>query len=362
MARRCASLAAAALAPRAWERRRREQRAEADHARSLENHFDVHDDDEDDVRDDDDESLTTSLPQRLGSFFVIGDWGWDPGHHGEIESRACQQAVADAMAETARLLGDVKFVVNVGDSFYHDGVSNRTDPQWDSKWRDVYAKELRSVPWYSVYGNHDYLKDPCACTGDLSKCAQVNPNTSDLDYFYMPNTSYYVELEHLKLEVIALDMNYYTWVNQTCPLTPCEEECRDNLKERNDAAFDLFYDRAAKSPADSLVVFSHYPTDYFWGFPDFLDELGGTTRTASTSSAGTATAWTSRARLPSRRTTIGSRAAGAAGAASPGTAQSRASWWARSARTASSRRTPSSSTSTSAASVRDTPPRGAVRV
>lgn len=68
-------------------------------------------------------------------------------------------------------------------------------------------------------------------------------------------------------------MNYYTWVNDTCNWTPCEEKCRKNLRERNDAAFELFYKRAVKSRAENLVVFSHYPTDYFWGFPEFLDEL-----------------------------------------------------------------------------------------
>lgn len=206
-------------------------------------------------------ALTTSLPDRLGSFLVIGDWGWDPDFHGDITSRACQQAVSDAMTATSVALGDVQFVVNVGDSFYPGGVTNRSDPSWDTKWRDVYSERLRSVPWYSVYGNHDLYVDPCACADDVLECAQVNPNISDLRYFYMPDTSYYVEHQGLKLEVIALDMNYYTWVNHTCHHTPCEEKCQDNLQERMDAAFGLFYDRARTSTAENLVVFSHYPTD-----------------------------------------------------------------------------------------------------
>lgn len=57
----------------------------------------------------------------------------------------CEQAVADTMADTARLLGDVQFVVNVGDSFYPDGVRNKSDPSWDSKWRNVYSKAGRCV-------------------------------------------------------------------------------------------------------------------------------------------------------------------------------------------------------------------------
>lgn len=203
---------------------------------------------------------------------VIGDWGWDPDVHGEITSTACQQAIADAMHTSMETLGDVKFVINVGDSFYPDGVANKSDPQWDTKWRQIYSKTLRSVPWYSVYGNHDLHKDPCICSDDVAECAQVNHNTSDLDYFFMPNTSYFVEHEDLDLEVIALDMNDL-WNEYTCKWSPCPKKCASVLKNRTAVAFDFFYERMAASEAGNLLVFSHYPTDYFWGHPQFLDEL-----------------------------------------------------------------------------------------
>jgi len=222
-------------------------------------------------------TTTTAASRRLGSFLVLGDWGWDPEIHGAITSRTCQQAIADAMGQKARELGDVKFVINVGDSFYPGGVVSRSDPQWNSKWRDVYPQEVRAVPWYSVYGNHDYPMDPCACSERVEDCAQINDNISNLDYFYMPNTSWFREHPELGLEVVALDMNYYTWVNHTCGYTECPGQCRQNLKVRMDAAFELFYERARESEARNLVVFSHYPTDYFWGFPDFLAELSNAT-------------------------------------------------------------------------------------
>merc|ERR1712190_524076 len=103
------------------------------------------------------------LPRR-GSFLVIGDWGFDSEIHGNTYSTSCQQAIADAMLEKFRELGDVKFIVNVGDSFYPHGVASKTDPQWSAKWRNIYSEELRSVPWYSVYGNHDLQHDPCSCS------------------------------------------------------------------------------------------------------------------------------------------------------------------------------------------------------
>ena len=50
------------------------------------------------------------LPQA--SFLVIGDWGWDDVAHGNIQSRACQNLIADSMHEAFLELGDVKFVIN----------------------------------------------------------------------------------------------------------------------------------------------------------------------------------------------------------------------------------------------------------
>lgn len=192
--------------------------------------------------------------------------------HGNIGSVSCQQAVANAMDQTARDLGDLKFVLNVGDSFYPRGVSSKTDPQWDLKWRRVYSSNVRAVPWYSVYGNHDYMDDPCVCSANLSDCAQVSSQQADLDYFYMPNTSWHRAHSDLHLEVVALDTNYM-WKENTCRYTTCPSACEANLKARMDAAVSLFHERVLSSTAKNLVVFSHYPTDYFIGVPGFLERL-----------------------------------------------------------------------------------------
>ena len=42
-------------------------------------------------------------------------------------------------------LEDVNFVVNVGDSFYPDGVSSKDDLQWDLKWRQVYSTKVTQL-------------------------------------------------------------------------------------------------------------------------------------------------------------------------------------------------------------------------
>jgi hypothetical protein len=180
-----------------------------------------------------------------------------------------------------RELGDVKFVVNVGDSFYPNGVASKWDQQWDTKWRNVFAPELRSVPWYSTYGNHDYQQDPCACATDPHQCAQVNFNASDLNWFYMPGTSWFTEHEELGLEVVSMDMNHMmdAWTHKEpiipgdCVHTACKEICEGNLAARTKQAIELFHKRVLTSNAKNMVVFSHYPTDYLWPSQSLMDDL-----------------------------------------------------------------------------------------
>lgn len=222
--------------------------------------------------------------QRRGSFLVIGDWGWDEGLHGNVPNTSCQTEIASKMLAKMEELGDVKFIINVGDSFYPEGLTGKDDPQWDTKWRNIYDPKLRSIPWYSVYGNHDYHHDPCACTSDPNECAQVNYNVSNLEYFYMPGYNWYQEHPELDLEVIGLDMNKFMegWNSSAkiedmsfadCQWSPCKEDCYGNSDARADQGFELFSKRLEESTAKNLLVFSHYPTDYFQSVPEFLRNL-----------------------------------------------------------------------------------------
>jgi len=78
---------------------------------------------------------------------VIGDWG-DPTRN--------VKRVAATMASRASALKP-EFVITVGDNFYWSGVSSTRDPQFKTKWKDVFLrhKALR-IPWQVCLGNHDY--------------------------------------------------------------------------------------------------------------------------------------------------------------------------------------------------------------
>jgi hypothetical protein len=221
---------------------------------------------------------------RKGSFLVIGDWGWDNGTHGNVMTTSCQLTIADAMLKTFNALGDVQFIINVGDSFYPSGVRGKWDPQWDKKWRNMFPAKLRSVPWYSTYGNHDYHIDPGVCSENVTDGAQINYNISDLDYFYMPGYNWYKEHPELGLEVVSMDMNQLmdAWngkvpvVPADCGYTPCKKKCEKLLHARTKEGTQLFHERVNKSKARNLLVFSHYPTDYLWAAWDpwkLIDDL-----------------------------------------------------------------------------------------
>jgi hypothetical protein len=181
----------------------------------------------------------------------------------------------------------VKFVISLGDSFYSAGVQGKDDPQWDKKWRWVYSVGLRSIPWYSVYGERDYRKDPCACTLDDKECAQVSYDEDDFEHFQMPGTSYFHEYPEMGIELVGLDLNNYQNGDNfkdtddspaelmflDCFKTSCAFKCLDVMKNRTSAGLNLLHERMANSKQKSMVVFSHYPTEYFRTTPTLLDAL-----------------------------------------------------------------------------------------
>jgi len=221
---------------------------------------------------------------------VIGDWGYDYWCHGNVPKVGCQQAIADKMLQKMEELGDVKFVINVGDSFYPHGVVSKNDPQWETKWRQVYHQKLRDVPWYSVYGNHDLQHDKCAYSDDLADCAQVNDDPDNLAFFYMPSLNWFKEHPELGLEVVALELNHLMlgWDKsrtaaeqefEDCQYTSSKERCIETARKRAGEAFELFKERAAATSAKNLLVFSHYPMDFFTAAaPEFLDQLKDNSR------------------------------------------------------------------------------------
>jgi len=56
----------------------------------------------------------------------------------------------------------IKFVVNVGDNFYFEGVTDTCHWHWRDSFENMYSDPAFHVPFLSVLGNHDYGGDCCA--------------------------------------------------------------------------------------------------------------------------------------------------------------------------------------------------------
>jgi len=95
-------------------------------------------------------------------FIAIGDMG---------SGNDDQKKVAAAMALRAAK-EKIAFILTTGDNIYPKGVQSVGDPQWKSKFEDVYSDPALRIPFYPSLGNHDHYGNPAAQV----EYASVNPN------------------------------------------------------------------------------------------------------------------------------------------------------------------------------------------
>jgi len=92
-------------------------------------------------------SIPDRVPGRNYVYFIaLGDQG---------EGGSSQKHVARLMNEKARK-DSLYFVLTLGDNFYSNGVTSVNDPQWQSKFEEMYDLPDLNVPFYASLGNHDH--------------------------------------------------------------------------------------------------------------------------------------------------------------------------------------------------------------
>lgn len=102
----------------------------------------------------------------------------------------------------------------------------------------------------------------------------------------MPAPNWFKRHPELDLEVVAMDLNHFvgdmTVQGSTAPIdcwqTNCVHHCARHLSNRAHEGLQMFHERMEKSTARNMVVFSHYPTDYFGAAPRFLAGLSNASR------------------------------------------------------------------------------------
>ncbi|PIK49137.1 putative tartrate-resistant acid phosphatase type 5 [Apostichopus japonicus] len=101
------------------------------------------------------------LPPRWGKeqvedglhFVMIGDIGGMQDYPYTTREQLQTARALTSLTATFRL----DFIAELGDNFYHNGVSHVDDSRFQDTFERVYdAESLRGVPWYITAGNHDW--------------------------------------------------------------------------------------------------------------------------------------------------------------------------------------------------------------
>eukprot|EP01064_Diplonema_japonicum_P017769 TRINITY_DN2607_c6_g1_i1.p1 TRINITY_DN2607_c6_g1~~TRINITY_DN2607_c6_g1_i1.p1 ORF type:complete len:353 (+),score=72.12 TRINITY_DN2607_c6_g1_i1:63-1061(+) len=189
------------------------------------------------------------------SFLAIGDWGGknnsEPATPGEVDNNK-------GMGHAADQLGDVQFVLAMGDNFYEDGIwGNEYCSRFGTTFEEVFTAPRLQVPWYLVAGNHDYLGNVTAQIEYSKHSARWNfPShyySFTKNFTTSTNTTITTEIIYLDT-VILTGMSHHDPVTGVTVAPPGPADL--HLAETQ---YQWLEDTLAKSQADYLWVSGHYP-------------------------------------------------------------------------------------------------------
>jgi len=89
----------------------------------------------------------------------------------------------------------IPFVLNMGDSFYEQGIQEASDAQVNASYSSVFTTPYPSlqVPWLSVLGNHDYY-------GSVQALLDMH-EAPETPHWYMPDRYYKFSHEYVVSEM-----------------------------------------------------------------------------------------------------------------------------------------------------------------
>ena len=111
------------------------------------------------------------------------------GGGGTSKKQSYQLAIAAAMSNVAKITSpQPSFILTLGDNFYTNGVPSSTSSLWNYLWKDVYLSNYPDlyIPWYPVFGNHDYQGGAAAVQAQLDRSREH----IDDDIWTFPSSNY----------------------------------------------------------------------------------------------------------------------------------------------------------------------------
>jgi len=242
-------------------------------------------------------------------YLVVADQG---GCGGCTDCCAMQKQVAKKMDDyiTARKAknpnSELLFVLAGGDNFYWAGASSG---RFSETWYDVYSQALTSVPWFSVFGNHDYgNSDPgigCPSTNSRFTCDRsnmnseacggavpystepqgynsnaLNVNKGGVDHgvpnranWHQPDYTYYYSIPALDFELVAMDLDFYQigalggngpHLGASGVLAACGsmDALHNSLLAIAEASKKVLNNRSRTAASKNVAILGHYPDSF----------------------------------------------------------------------------------------------------
>jgi tartrate-resistant acid phosphatase type 5 len=103
------------------------------------------------------------------------------------------------------------FGLTLGDNFYPNGVGSPDDPQWKSKWEDVYNP--LGIPFYATLGNHDYMR-PDGPAAEIVHAQHSQSWRMPASYYtYTAGPVQFFAIDTIELSDSALPNKEMAWLN-----------------------------------------------------------------------------------------------------------------------------------------------------
>lgn len=196
------------------------------------------------------------------SIICLGDFG--SGTHEQYK-------VANLIRSLIKKKRNCKLILGLGDNFYPDGVLDKDDPQFITKFEEPYSKIPDSIKFYNILGNHDYRGNPQA---------EIDYTNKGSGKWILPHNFYCFEykINGTLVEFFAVDTNFdkmssetkeiqEKWINEALSFSKASwkivyghhpwKSSGNHGSAEKDGPLDTFYSNLVENHKVDLILSGH---------------------------------------------------------------------------------------------------------
>eukprot|EP01033_Poteriospumella_lacustris_P008306 gene8306-5994_t len=148
---------------------------------------------------------------------------------------------------------DAKFMLAVGDNYYHSGVTDESDPRFGSTFEKVYSPDSLQFPWYAIAGNHDHI-------GNVSAQIAYTNNSPRWEFPNYYHAHHFVGDDGASIDIIMIDTVELSGLSRVNEDEPGYFDTLPLLaRSMADSQWTWIEQQIQASTADYLLVVGHYP-------------------------------------------------------------------------------------------------------